>query len=314
MDTTTQQVSKKRVIKKKSQPVEETNVDMTQPSTEVTTDVEENSTDDQVSFIPSSRVKNYISKEKLNKQLDMVISKLKDSNESVDLSTLLTTEQQDKLGSIIKQKEENGEEIKINTLAVDLLSKYKYKFSHSSFKVLSVFLDLMIEELTLGVMDEVIKSKKSIINLKYVYTSDTNTPLYNVYSKLPTFISEKENLSKVVSDDTQENTEEVTEDENTEEQPTHSINFEFYVRKICNKLKKSKEEYSKIKVSNNYQKFCSNLILEFLDKVAPMTSIVLEVMTTKTITNLVFETVIKLQLYDNAHCDSIMNEIKNRLT
>ncbi len=314
MDTTTQQVSKKRVIKKKSQPVEETNVDMTQPSTEVTTDVEENSTDDQVSFIPSSRVKNYISKEKLNKQLDMVISKLKDSNESVDLSTLLTTEQQDKLGSVIKQKEENGEEIKINTLAVDLLSKYKYKFSHSSFKVLSVFLDLMIEELTLGVMDEVIKSKKSIINLKYVYTSDTNTPLYNVYSKLPTFISEKENLSKVVSDETQENTEEVTEDENSEEQPTHSINFEFYVRKICNKLKKSKEEYSKIKVSNNYQKFCSNLILEFLDKVAPMTSIVLEVMTTKTITNLVFETVIKLQLYDNAHCDSIMNEIKNRLT
>ncbi len=314
MDTTTQQVSKKRVIKKKSQPVEETNVDMTQPSTEVTTDVEENSTDDQVSFIPSSRVKNYISKEKLNKQLDMVILKLKDSNESVDLSTLLTTEQQDKLGSVIKQKEENGEEIKINTLAVDLLSKYKYKFSHSSFKVLSVFLDLMIEELTLGVMDEVIKSKKSIINLKYVYTSDTNTPLYNVYSKLPTFISEKENLSKVVSDETQENTEEVTEDENSEEQPTHSINFEFYVRKICNKLKKSKEEYSKIKVSNNYQKFCSNLILEFLDKVAPMTSIVLEVMTTKTITNLVFETVIKLQLYDNAHCDSIMNEIKNRLT
>lgn len=314
MDTTTQQVSKKRVIKKKSQPVEETNVDMTQSSTEVTTDVEENSTDDQVSFIPSSRVKNYISKEKLNKQLDMVISKLKDSNESVDLSTLLTTEQQDKLGSVIKQKEENGEEIKINTLAVDLLSKYKYKFSHSSFKVLSVFLDLMIEELTLGVMDEVIKSKKSIINLKYVYTSDTNTPLYNVYSKLPTFISEKENLSKVVSDETQENTEEVTEDENSEEQPTHSINFEFYVRKICNKLKKSKEEYSKIKVSNNYQKFCSNLILEFLDKVAPMTSIVLEVMTTKTITNLVFETVIKLQLYDNAHCDSIMNEIKNRLT
>ncbi len=314
MDTTTQQVSKKRVIKKKSQPVEETNVDMTQPSTEVTTDVEENSTDDQVSFIPSSRVKNYISKEKLNKQLDMVISKLKDSNESIDLSTLLTTEQQDKLGSVIKQKEENGEEIKINTLAVDLLSKYKYKFSHSSFKVLSVFLDLMIEELTLGVMDEVIKSKKSIINLKYVYTSDTNTPLYNVYSKLPTFISEKENLSKVVSDETQENTEEVTEDENSEEQPTHSINFEFYVRKICNKLKKSKEEYSKIKVSNNYQKFCSNLILEFLDKVAPMTSIVLEVMTTKTITNLVFETVIKLQLYDNAHCDSIMNEIKNRLT
>lgn len=319
MDTT-QQVPKKRVIKKKTQTgseesvVETSNLETT--NIEVTTDVDETASDDQVSFIPSSRIKNYISKEKLNKQLDIVISKLKDSDESLDLSTVLTLEQQSKLGSIIKQKEENKEEIKINALAVEMLAKYKFKFSHTSFKVLSVFLDFMIEDLTLNVMDEIIKSKKSIINLKYVFGSNTNSPLYDVYSKLPTFVTEKENLTKNSNDEV---TEEVAVDDQVdeevpEEQLTRSINFEFYVRKICNKLKKSKEEYSKIKVSNNYQKFCSNLILEFLDRVAPMTSIVLEVMTTKTITNLVFETVIKLQLCDNPHCDSIINEIKNRLS
>lgn len=323
MDTT-QQVSKKRVIKKKVQTsdeqvastsVETTSVDATSVEAtpvESSTDVEENGIDDQVSFIPSSRIKNYISKEKLNKQLDIMISKLKESDDSLDLSTILTAEQQSKLGSIIKQKEENKEEIKINNLAVEMLSKYKYKFSHSSFKVLSVFLDLMIEELTLNVMEEIIKSKKSIINLKYVFGSNNNTPLYNVYSKLPTYVAEYENLTKGASEEV-DNDVVVDETSDEEEQPTHTINFEFYVRKICNKLKKSKDEYSKIKVSNNYQKFCSNLILEFLDKVAPMTSIVLEVMTTKTITNLVFETVIKLQLYDNPHCDNILKEIKNRL-
>lgn len=318
MDSTQQPTIKKRVIKKKTGDVttSDVNVEVQAQVQDTTTDVEH---DDQTSFIPSSRIKNYISKEKLNKQMDLLISKLKDSTESSDLNTLLSEDLQSKLGSLIKQKEESGEEIKINALAVELLSKQKYKFSHSSFKVLSVFLDLMIEELTLNVMNEIVKNKKSIINLKYVFSSDTTTPLYKLYSSLPSYVLEQSNLTKSSVEETTEVvtevvTEEVSsEEESSDESTSHSINFEFYVRKICNKLKKSKEEYSKIKVSNNYQKFCSNLILEFLDKVAPMTSIVLEVMTTKTITNLVFETIIKLQLYDNPNCDMIMNEIKARL-
>ena len=168
-------------------------------------------------------------------------------------------------------------------------------------------------------MDEIIKNKKSIINLKYVFSGRTESPLYEIYSTLPTYVSESSALSKSTQEveETAEVTEETSEEEPTEpaeDVPSHTINFEFYVRKICNKLKKNKEEYSKIKVSNNYQKFCSNLILEFLDRVAPMTTIVLEVMTTKTITNLVFETILKLQLYNNPHCATILNEVKTRLS
>ena len=36
--------------------------------------------------------------------------------------------------------------------------------------------------------------------------------------------------------------------------------------------------------------------------------------TTKTITNLVFETILKLQLYNNPHCATILNEVKTRLS
>lgn len=308
--TTTQ--PKKRIIKIKKKVVDAPKVDET--STEVNvneevpkTEISESEEKDVISLIPSSRVKNYISKEKLNKELDYLIEKIKSSEQSLDLSTLLTEEMQAKVGSIIKEKEEKKEEININAIAVELLSKQKFKFSHTSFKVLSVFLDLMIEDLTLNVMDEIIKNKKSIINLKYVYTANIDSPLYTIYSTLPTFISEKQNLDSV-SDETKEESTEDTQDD------SHSINFEFYVRKICNKLKKNKEEYSKIKVSNNYQKFCSSLILEFLDRVAPLTTILLDVMTTKTITNLVFETILKLQLYNNEHKDEILNELKLRLT
>lgn len=181
-----------------------------------------------------------------------------------------------------------------------------------SFKVLSVFLDLMIEDITINVMDEILKNKKSIINTKYVMTSNKNSPLYSVYSQLPTYINTISTADSSTEETSEETSDECTEPLETETQ--HSINFEFYIRKICTKLKKSKEEYKNLKVSNNYQKFCSNLILEFLDIVAPMTTIVLEVMTTKTISVLVFETVLKLQLYNNPNSNSIMAELKSRMS
>ena len=323
MEVKNPQVSKKRVVKKKNPitdlntpspevSIPETPVHENPPQENVNTDMDQSYLDDILSIIPSSRIKNYISKEKLNKQFDLLISKLKENDTSLDLNSVLSEDMQSKLGSLIKQKEEKQEEIKINLLAIELLSKQKFKFSNQSFKVLSVFLDLMIEEITLNVMDKIIKNKKSIINLKYVFNELQDSPLYSIYSTLPTFISEKNQLSKSNAE-IDEQQEEVLEEETQEDTSSHSINFEFYIRKICNKLKKNKEEFSKIKVSNTYQKFCSNLVLEFLDIVAPMTTIVLEVMTTKTITNIVFETIIKLQLYNNPHSLNIMNEIKSRL-
>ncbi len=279
---------------------------------ESTTQVEEQDTN---CIIPSSRIKNYISKEHLNKELDALIDTLKKSETPVDLASLLNEEMQNKVGAVIKQKEEKGEEIKLNSLVVDILSKHKYKFSHNSFMVLSVFLDMLVEDITISVMDEVIKNKKSIINVKYLFSASKDSPLYDVYSSLPTFRAEQERQSAESTPVEQaEPVEGESEAEPTTEEQQSSINFEFYIRKICQKLKKCKEEYSNIKVSNHYQKFCSNLILEFLDRVIPMTKIVLDVMTTKTITNVVFKTIIRLNLYSNTHCEAIMQKVEERLS
>jgi len=284
------------------------NTKATKPVVELPTDTSESETD--MSLIPSSRVKNYISKEKLNKELNLLIEQIKTSNDKLDLSQLLTEEQQTKIGGLIKEKENKGEEVNINNVVVDFLSKQKYKFSKTSFKVISVFLDLLVEDITLNVMDEIVKNKKSIINTKYVFNElSSNSKLYTLYNTLPTYMNEK---NKNVS--SEETTDETHDEEDSTESNDSNINFEFYVKKICNKLKKQKDEYEKIKVSKNFQKFCSNLILDFLDTIQPITIILLDVMTTKTITNVVFETVLKLQLYNNPNSDEIMNELKKRLS
>ena len=313
---------KKRIIKKKVLRVKQDKVDTkvsesVQPTpleTSNATDVED---DDNSFIIPSSRIKNYINKEKLNKDLDTLIDTIKAADSKLDLNSVISESVQKKIGSVIKEKEEfntknpdNKVEINLNTIAVDVLSKQRFKFSNNSFKVLSVFSDMIIEEITKHAMDELVKNKKSIINNKYVFNSSIeNGSLYNVYSKFPSFIAMKQETMH-------ENTETSDSTESTEstEKTTKSINFEFYIRKICNKLKGSNEAYTKIKVSDKYQKFCSNIILDFLDQVAPLSKIVLEVMTTKTITDLVFHTIIKVQLWGSLSYDTILNELQKRLT
>jgi hypothetical protein len=321
------QVAKKRVIKiKKSAPKTEKAVEVTpveEPKSESVQQTEQTSDEkEQVSIIPSSRIKNYISKEKLNKEIDTLIESVKGSTDNVDLSKVLSEEYQKKVGAVIKEKEQKNEEIKLNSVVVDVLSKHKYKFSNNSFKVLSVFLDMLIEEITLHAMNELVKNKKSIINLKYLFTNEnTSGALFNIYSNLSTYETEKVNqtTSSTESVEPVESTEEVSEPTEpvepveSEDKTGKSINFEFYVRKICNKLKLTSEDFNKIKVSDKYQKFCSNLILDFLDRVVPLTKILLEVMTTKTITELVFETILKVQLFDNDHLSELLDELHNRL-
>ena len=324
------QVAKKRVIKiKKTAPKTEQKVEVNsveEPKSEPVQQQEQTSDEkEQVSIIPSSRIKNYISKEKLNKEIDTLIESVKGSTDNVDLSKVLSEEYQKKVGAVIKEKEQKNEEIKLNSVVVDVLSKHKYKFSNHSFKVLSVFLDMLIEEITLHAMNELVKNKKSIINLKYLFTNEnTSGALFNIYSNLSTYETEKVNQTTSSTESVEpvepvESTEEVSEPTEpvepveSEDKTGKSINFEFYVRKICNKLKLTSEDFNKIKVSDKYQKFCSNLILDFLDRVVPLTKILLEVMTTKTITELVFETILKVQLFDNDHLSELLDELHNRL-
>lgn len=321
-------VEKKRIVKKKIIRVKKTE-DETQQEVKVESkeepkpvSSEETEEVDTTSIIPSSRIKNYINKEKLNKELDTLIEKIKSADATLDLNTLLSESVQKKIGAVIKDKEEYNTknpdakvEINLQAIAVDVLSKQRFKFSNNSFKVLSVFADMMIEEITKYSMDEIVKNKKSIINNKYVFSSAIETgSLYNVYSKFPSFITMKNEMLSDVTEQV-ETTEpvETTETEEPEKNTSKSINFEFYIRKICNKLKGSNPDYSKIKVSEKYQKFCSNIILDLLDNVAPLSKIILDVMSTKTITELVFQTIIKIQLWNGKDYDSVLDELNKRL-
>jgi len=313
---------KKKEIKVKKEKVVKTEAKTDTSKSTTTKDVSDTLTDELLDdgnfIIPSSRIKNYINKEKLNTELDSLIEKIKSLDDNTDLNTYISEDLQKKIGSAIKDKEthninkpDDKKEFTLKSVTVEVLSKQRCKFSNDSFKILSAFSDMIIEEITKYAMDELVKCKKSIINNKYVFTSAIeNGNLYNVYSKFPSFVNMKAELAKQVD---LTNTQAPEEDSTTVvEKPTKGINFEFYIRKICNKLKGTNPDYLKIKVSEKYQKFCSNLILDFLDEVAPLSKIILEVMTTKTITDVVFNTIVKIQLLNCQNNEAILAELKKR--
>lgn len=312
-------VEKKRAIRKKivkPKVAEEPPAATTEEPTQDNED-EHHDENDLRFVIPSSRIKNYINKEKLNKEIDQLIENIKKNGESLDLNSLVSEDMQKKIGNILKEKEEKGEtDININTVTIEVLSKSRYKFSNTSFKVLSVFADMMIEEITQCAMADLIKHKKSIINSKYVFNDEIkNCRLYKIFSSLSTFTSFKTDDASATDEDTtavDDATEAIT-DMSVSDTHEKKINFEFYIKRICNKIKTSNEEFSNVKVSEKYQKFCSNLILDFLDRVAPLAKIILEVMATKTITNKVFQTVIKTQLWDVPAYEEIIDELNKRL-
>ena len=131
---------KKRVIKKKVLKVKKVNAEV-EPSTEVPVDETEDEKD-LTSIIPSSRIKNYINKEKLNKEIDNLIQKIKDADLSLDLNSILSEDVQKKIGSSIKDKEKLNQEAKVspdtpdvpyvpvvinvNEIAVEILSKQRF--------------------------------------------------------------------------------------------------------------------------------------------------------------------------------------------
>jgi histone H3/H4 len=94
-------------------------------------------------------------------------------------------------------------------------------------------------------------------------------------------------------------------DQNKNPTDDNEINFIFYIGQVCQKIKKDheddKNEYDSVRVSANIKKFFSDLVMEFLKRIAPQIRIITEIMKVKTINEKVMETAIKLLLVDSYH-------------
>lgn len=353
-------------------------------------------------FIPSSRVHNYVSGVKLNKEYDDMVSSVKTSgissvslseedldavnkrveaasaenavvndmlakiNSGVELSTVLSTEDQSKVGELIKQieaKNEKSEEkqpININDItvsmlnkrlvtpevaAVEIISKKRAKFSKESFDVLSTFSDMVICEIAKFTLDRLVEVGNSTIEPKYIFSSKVEEgELYGYYSNLPSYKkaesevkdaeavkeaakkAKKEAAKKAKkaaklsgeanvdeggveeneeSEEVAETSEVVESTDCTEGTEDKKINFKFYIKSIVYKLKETNPSYVNAKVSDRFQTLCSDIILDILDDAVALSQIILQVMSTKTISAKLFKSCLYTKLYSLPSYESV---------
>lgn len=214
---------------------------------------------------------------------------------------------------------------------VEVLSKHRAKFSKNSFDVLAAFGDILVEEIAFFTMsDMVAKSKngRGIIEIKNVHSADSGIKsgnLYDYYSTLPSFVKSREDYAsrslykkdKVDEADAEAAGEqpegEAEQSELESEQDPHKINFKFYVKSICNKLKANHEQFKDLKISENFQTLCSNVIIDMLDGATKVSQIVLGVMSTKTLTQSLFRTCVHLLIRDCSTSEETLATLDARL-
>lgn len=281
----------------------------------------------------SDLVKDALSnKGSLNEEINAKIQRVLASEE---YTTVLTEAEQSQVGEALARKERKNEglpegeketivlkDVVVETLqrklytevnaAVDVLGRYRAKFSRDAFDVLSAFGDTLVSEIAFNAMTDMIAHSKNghgIISLKNVFIeSPEKTQMYQLYSKYPAWVKACAAFEEARS---KKKTDEPEEQEASEEQEDcqHKVNFKFYVKQICNSLKTTNEQFKELKISNVFQTLCSDLVINMLDDVISVSQLVLEVMHTKTLTKQLFRTCVQVVCRDLSDRDAVISEV-----
>lgn len=275
-------------------------------------------------IIPTSRVKNYINNHKINKKIEDVLNTIKTAKkEEKDLDNLLTDEYKIIVSSYIEKRKADEEkskkkkkddttndvkgikkvdELSMFDLSISAITKEKYKFSNDAFRVVAAISDMMVEEITIDTIKNTLAQKKSIINPEFSISNEyTNNKLYPLYCKSKTFQNQV-NLNNIKSSgETNDAEEELEEEKPVAEDDETNINFEFHVRKIVCKVKQLYPEYEKVKIGSKFGKFCSDIIIDILDRIINILKIIVDINHNKTISKDIFLAVFDIMLTDYNH-------------
>jgi histone H3/H4 len=187
----------------------------------------------------------------------------------------------------------------------DLVSKMRCRFSNNASIVLSTALDYVVQELVHHAMINAHQSGKAIIQVKHIFSDSLSTlPIYPLISNLKIVLAQKD--KKAGADEAEPAEAEPAEAEPAEDESGTS--FEFYVNLICKnvkaKLVESNADYSHIRVSKNIRRYCSDIVVQLIERLSPLIKLYAHTAKIKTINDEVIRFVIRMILLDSGITES----------
>jgi hypothetical protein len=216
------------------------------------------------------------------------------------------------------------------------LSRERTRFSNESSVVLSIICNEIISQCADHTMNRALAAKKKIIQVAHLHADGVEKlPLYPLISTLPTFRETAERLSKAASDkkiaddlaaarsqaekdfrkkhnvkvpkrkkvavaDTTDGpAAEAAEPEIASEEVVDSkTSFKFYVHLVCKELVRQNEAYKTIRVSTEIRSYLSDMLVEFIERIAPLVQLVADTMNIKTVNDVAIMHTIESLLVD----------------
>ena len=159
-----------------------------------------------------------------------------------------------------------------NTLEekIGVVSKLRCRFSTDASVMLSSGLDYIVQKLVENAMENASSKGKAIIQVNHIMRDQNSgcCPVYALVNSLDVFQRFMQNTS-----DDDEN-DDSTDEHDTEEDDKNTSSFEFYVNLICKNIKNNlvtkNESFNSIRISKNIRKFCSELIIQLIERISPL--------------------------------------------
>jgi hypothetical protein len=187
--------------------------------------------------------------------------------------------------------------VRTNTLdeKIEFVSKLRCRFSNNASVVLSSGLDYVTQELVQLAMINARKVGKAIITVDHMVGDGfTGLDVYPLVCNLPVV------KAAMAKNEPAGDANEAVEAEQVEDHTGSS--FEFYVNIICKAVKSrlvaKNETFTPIRISKPIRKFCSDIVIELINRMSPLVKLYAGTSKLKTVNDAVIQFVFKFLLMD----------------
>jgi putative lipoic acid-binding regulatory protein len=241
---------------------------------------------------------------------DTLVTRLTSSKSAADKKKLAT------LGKF-PQKE--------NTIAerLDYVSKLRCRFSNESSVVLASALDYVVQDLVRTAMVNARNQGKAIIKVRHVVQGDfSSVSMAPVVQQLDVIqdalkqVNEVKEVNEVKDGDAvEEVADDAVEEVDEVDDAAGKSNFKFYVNQICKSVKadlvKGDATYAPIRISQDIRKFGSDVVIQMIQRVAPLIKMYNHTADIKTVNDKVVSFIFNLLLTDARRDATAFNTFVN---
>lgn len=198
---------------------------------------------------------------------------------------------------------------------VDYVSKLRCRFSNDASVVLSSALDYVVQDLVRTAMVNARTLGKAIIQVQHVVQGDfSSVGVYPLVRQLDV-VQKALHVGDEVAEGDEDEKADVPEEDDDEK---NGSTFEFYINLICKNVKTTlvaeDETYQPIRISKHIRKFCSDVVIQLIERISPLIKLYANTAKVKTVNDDVIKFIFKFLLLDDGGCtDEFCTFIQERL-